>query len=155
MMRDMGDLVKFVAARLDEDEAAAKAATGRLSGRWYADVEGNVQDENTGGGGSAYVGVGPWNGPMDEAHRAHITRHDPAQVLREVTAKRAVMELWEDPELVRNPYLRDDLAENFHDGRDPDEIQEQAETAELIDSIVRTLAAVWSDHPDYQPEWKP
>jgi hypothetical protein len=64
----------------------------------------------------------------------HIVRHDPARVLREVEAKRALLAAATSysPEL---------------------EYGDNGEWA--FDLAVRLLASVWSDHPDYLPEWSP
>lgn len=53
----------------------------------------------------------------------HIARHDPARVLREVEAKRRILALHEE---LNEPHLYE---------------------------AVQHLAAVWSDHPGYRPEW--
>jgi Family of unknown function (DUF6221) len=67
----MTGLVAFLSARLDEDEAAAKAAWG---------IEWNWQDL-----------ARPFREPSSVAHTVHIARHDPGRVLREVEAKRALL----------------------------------------------------------------
>ncbi len=79
------DIIAFIKARLDEDEAAAKA--------WL-----------------------PFGNP-DAAAREHIARQDPGRVLREVEAKREIIRVC---------------------GRV---------------YVLRCLAAVYSDHPDYRQEW--
>lgn len=79
-------LVAFLGARLDEDEAAAKAA-------------------------------------------------GPARALREVEAKRAIAEIHgadSDPCDAHDAWMRS-----------------------ISCDTLRYLVAVWSDHPDYRPEWKP
>ncbi len=143
----MDDLVAFLSARLDEDEEVAKAA-GPVTGRWCIDSEGHIQDEETGGGGSAYVAVGPWDGPVHERCAIHIARYDPARVLAEVAAKRAILaehepEPWGDP----HPELSR-CAPGHGDGGSG-----WWTTWPCIE--VRAIAAVYSDHPGYRPEWKP
>src|SRR6266702_4239538 len=78
-----GDLAAFWAARLDEDEAAANAAR---AGPWRYD-------------GSAVIAATGLNVTPAGAHHsiheddaAHIARHDPARVLREVAADRRIMD---------------------------------------------------------------
>ena len=106
------DLIAFITARLDEDEAAAKAAWG-VEWDWR------------------YV-ARPFGERPSIAHTVHIARHDPARVLREVEAKRAML-----AELTRWPF-------DYRPGcNDP------------IRLFVHLLAAPYSDHPDYQQEWKP
>lgn len=71
----MDDLIAFVNARLDEDEAAAKAARG-VEWDWR------------------YVAQ-PFGERPSIAHTVHIARHDPERVLREVAAKRAILAAYE------------------------------------------------------------
>lgn len=117
----MDDLIAFLRQMLDEEEAAARDA-------YYEGQHWLTEEE----------GVYRW--PDDElvymADRkrdaAHIVRWQPARVLREVAAKRAIASLaW-------NRY-------NQYDGIPGD----------LADEILHQLATIYSDHPDYRQEWKP
>ncbi len=143
----MPDLIGFINARLADDERAAQAAPGT---RWHAfrqeDIAGAaVYDDQwllltpahydhdkpmsaaPGATGPAYI----------EHHRdelaAHIARHDPARVLREVEAKRKIVARYQAS-------LGYDNAE--------DEAR-----CWLLGEIVEALASAWSDHPDYNPDW--
>jgi len=101
------DLTRFLVAGLDEDEAAAKAAPGS---QWHA------TDEDSVAGAAVYdeqwvllypehydhdnalSAVPGATGPQYIEHArdelaAHIARHDPARVLREVTAKQVILAL--------------------------------------------------------------
>jgi hypothetical protein len=60
---------------------------------------------------------------------AHIARHDPARVLRQCTAVRAVI-----AELLRREATGDDADPSVRD-------------------LARELAAVYADHPDYDASW--
>jgi hypothetical protein len=118
-------LAEFLAARLDEDEGAARSAG---AGTWSA------------AGGDLYDGTDPhtrnaigetweWERDYGEglAAVAHIARHDPSRVLREIEAKRAILNgRWGGPD-------HEDMWEHH----------------------VRLLATIWSDHPEYRAEWKP
>lgn len=64
----------------------------------------------------------------NEGDAQHIARHDPARVLEQTPILRAVVELIEGMVSVSQ--------------------QSEAER-----SVLYPLAAVWSDHPDYRPEW--
>lgn len=78
-------LVEFLEARLAEDEAAARDASGggEESG-WHETEEFGVQaDVRHGRAEYPIVGFTPAS--------AHIARHDPARVLREVDAKRRIL----------------------------------------------------------------
>jgi hypothetical protein len=101
----MSDLAAFLAARLDEREAAARAAT-----------------------------PGPW-GFAGGADATHVAAHDPAWVLRDVAAKRAIL-----AECVA--IMADSI--NFTSGE-----QIRAE------DTMRQLAAIDSDRPDYGAGWAP
>ncbi len=63
---------------------------------------------------------------LDDACK-YLDRFGPARVLREVEAKRAVITQWE---------------------------HSPAGSPVLTNALYR-LAAAWSDHPGYRPEWKP
>ena len=122
----MDDLADFLQARLDEDEWVALAVgTGPNSPeKWTA---------------SQYrEGVRPWRidgqcslvveavcGP----DAAHVVRHDPARVLREVEAKRRIVD--------RYAWLR-----------------EHGDTGGAA-WVLPLLAAPYAAHPDYRPEWAP
>ncbi|MBF6374481.1 DUF6221 family protein [Nocardia farcinica] len=58
----------------------------------------------------------------------HIARHDPARVLRQVAALRATLE---HVERMVSP----------------------SQQIEAEEDVLYPIAAIWSDHPDYQPEW--
>ena len=122
------DLIAFLNARLDEDEAAAKAV--RQPRNWH---QGDESDPWASWDRDMIYMWPPefhtpiesdkhWRGlQADDDHlAAHIARHDPARVLREVAAKRAILD-----------------AVGYDDRED----------------VAGHLAAVWSDHPDYRQEW--
>lgn len=138
----MSDLVEFLTARLAEDEQIARAAAARASD-WHSS-KGNV------GGGGEFTDLGDpdeeqyWHGDevivydegwplVDEA--THIARHDPARVLREVEAKRALIESLRS-------YIQ--YVETYENGVDAD--------GELADKL-KPMAAIYSDHPGYDPKW--
>jgi hypothetical protein len=137
----MGDLTAFVNARLDEDEAAAHAALHGGSGRWERYREADLYDLD-----HRLV--------TTSGEFAHIIRHDPARVLREVEAMRAIL-------AAHAPYR--------YDGRDGEGVTRicavcvsdkdgyaEEWAMDLWPCLpVRAIATAWSDHPDYRPEWKP
>ncbi len=121
------DLVEFLRGRLDEDEAVAQAAAVLWDDGNWTEVEAD-----------------PY---------AHAQRHDPARVLREVAAKRAILDAhgWHT---------------GHHHGNDGPRrclvcITDQEDYADMWLSdlwpclTVRHLAAVYSGHPDYRTQWKP
>jgi hypothetical protein len=94
------DLVMFLRARLAEDEAEARE-TSDADAEFWSDVKGDG---------------------------AYFDRFAPARVLREVEAKRAILDDCER-----------DLADDACD--------------ESARWRVRVLAAVYRDHPGYDPAW--
>lgn len=92
-------------------------------------------------------------GSMEEVRTApagHIVRHDPARVLRDVEAKRAILAAvrkWLDP----HPGQECD-----HDGNPYGEcVLHAAATGRVSPEVLPLLAMAWSDHPDYLAEWRP
>jgi hypothetical protein len=80
------DLAKFLADRLAEDEGGARLAA-REGGTWTeADPVRQTGRIESLGGVVVYD-----EGAPDENQAAHIARHDPARVLREVEAKRKIL----------------------------------------------------------------
>ncbi len=106
----MSDLAGFLTARLDEDEAAAKAAFGPgIALNWPA---------------------------LPAAVDVFVDRYGPLRAVREVEAKRKIVAEYVAAQ-----------AWSYPPGDGDEAVQE------ALNSVVRHLAAVWSDHPDYDPAW--
>lgn len=134
------ELVDFLRARLDEDEAAATAATPGPwwynPGKQWLDPEAFEKydlakgEEFVGYGGphpftGAVCATGPASHSQSMADAAHIARvADPARVLAEVEAKRAVVD------------FADTYEGSFH-----------------ASQFLSKLAAVYRNHPDFDPAW--
>lgn len=117
----MSDLVAFLRARLDEDEQAAERAQGE--GQSWAWVQPEALDANR------YPS-------LEQAE--HIARHDPARVLAEVAAKRALLDVH-----------RDDYGSCSTCGTAGEyDVPWPCTTVEL-------LALPYANHPDYRSEWAP
>ena len=137
-----GDLAAFLAARLDEDEAVAKLAA-REGSIWTQD-----DPDRYPGAISSLGGIVVYDeGAPDENQAPHIARHDPARVLREVAAKRTLLRYFTDPQ-TGEPVSIGIAATATDLGRN-------RMTAIPGSWILRELAAVYSDHPDYRQEWAP
>lgn len=110
-------IVEFLRARLDEDEAIARNALGLLGMEtpWH-DIETLRQRGLT------------------RADARHVARHSSRRVLREVEAKRRIVDDYRAPTL--------------------DDCQTDDDTPPPL-WVIRALAAVYADHPDYQPDWTP
>lgn len=133
------DLVTFLNARLDEDEAVARAAMEYTDRDWDANVE-----PDTRYGWRAFL-----NGDRDPIGElnvfsgdprpivAHIVRWDPARVLADITAKRQIIAA----------YVAD---------RDATVYTELVSTVrrDRMEYVVRVLASGYVDHPDFQAAWK-
>lgn len=123
-------IVEFLEAQIAEDEAVAKAASAESGGSDWA-----VRDI-------------PWEGiyhfatsddPPGEvtAVTHHMDIHDPARVLREVAAKRALLEFWRriaEPAWMNEPWS----AKAWY---------------EMRNGAILPFAAAYSDHPDFNEEW--
>lgn len=125
------NIQEFLLERINEDEAVASEATGAqwvaLPGvnasmvnidptlirdeKWKYDTLGHIATTSN-----------------DAAYADHIARHDPARVLAECAAKRALVEQVSD--VAWGGYA-------------------------VRDVVLETLAAAYSGHPDYQEEWRP
>ncbi len=128
-MTEQQTITEFIAARLDEDEATARAAHDLMDEPWKVYPEG-PEEENYSGGYRVSNG-GTIAGWVEEAKAVHIARHDPARVLREVEAKRAILE--------NSIIVMDKYAGGMY--------------LDFVRETLRHLAAAYSDHPDYNPEW--
>lgn len=149
---DGAEIAVFVSARLDEDEVAAIEASGpdvSQNGKWVAyghppGIRDGRRDRDV-----QLVGAGPdeksWTvcevGQWDRAPMvaAHIARHDPARVLRDIKASRA------DIALYRYLAAKYDRTRHAADMKRRDALM----------AVLRNRASIWDDHPDYRPEWKP
>lgn len=135
------DLSEFITARLDEDEAAAKAVTEPGRASW---VVSPGEDEY---GTRGILSPAPeWDyqvaSYVDADTALHIARHDPARALREVAAKRRIL-----AEVVGQI---DEM-----DSRIEGEWGSGYRTTGESDLLLALLALPYSDHLDYQPEWAP
>ncbi|MHB9862176.1 DUF6221 family protein [Streptomyces sp. YIM S03343] len=118
-------MVRWLGEQLDEDERIASGCSGT---EWWEHPKN-------------WVSAPPLNRVALVVHdgdRAHIIRHGPARVLREIDAKRAIV---------------DDLAKEIRWGarKGPDYL-------DGIDSCERTLkrlALPYAERPGYRDEWRP
>lgn len=103
----MDELIAFLNERLAEDERLAIAARDEPETGWW------------------------WSEDAESAPERHIARHDPARVLADVAAKRAIVAA---------------CAYNL-------EYEEYGHT--LAERVLRALALPYADHEDYKPHWRP
>jgi hypothetical protein len=137
----MDDLIAFVNARLDEEEAEVKGPPGWKLEHWttvkYADKESGRNWRVDAEPRCVVDAVA-----MEDAQ--FIARHDPARALREVTAKRAILAEHRPVTGITSFPLCGRCGRDDH--MEPFPYQWPCVT-------VRAVAAVYSDHPDYRAEW--
>lgn len=137
----MADLVAFLEARLNEDEAAArKAAFG--SGEWDTSGPGYPEAPEV-------RVVDNVRSDLFETSNVfiaeHIARWDPARVLAEIAAKRRIMEEF------------DNARENFRNDPAPgawESTHRADERLRTLDLVVRLLAAPYADQEDFDESWR-
>ena len=149
-------ITEFLLARIAEDEKVAPAAIGL---HWHAQGGPELRTDPSGSAGSVepywfqIAEGGHDDGPSGyredgywERMRSfwHIGRHDPARVLAECKAKRAIVAEW------------DKVCESANRANatgDTDEAWTFEQRAEGFWVTLLALASVYADHPDYDPAW--
>lgn len=126
------DVIEFLTAQLDEDELFARDAT---PGPWSPERP-MLTDVVTSAllGRVADCSVGRDYRPQSLEDARHIARHDPARVLCEVAAKRAIVEAYRS---ARDDWTHFSQTESEH-------AREYA-----LRGVVLELVSVYSDHPDF------
>lgn len=150
----MDDLIAFLRARLDEDKAVARAvevphdwhpgpgdddpewAPEELVCMWPPEFHTSYEEDKH------------WRGLTTESAElaAHIARHDPARVLREVEAKRRIVECHEPWTAANGDIICGRCGREHIDGRPGGHFPCQT---------LRLLALRYADHPSYREEWRP
>lgn len=138
-------LTEFILSRIAEDEAAAEECAKLFPSPWeiadrgwrvriysanvpLSEDVGEPGDERT----PCVIEVEPTyahDGWLSD-NVEHIARHDPARVLAECAALREVVRITRGLGGYYNP-----------------------DAAREAPGILRALAGIWSDHPDYREEW--
>lgn len=154
-MTDVDALVEFLNARIADDKREARAA-----------ISGQADPEN--GWGVEGRAVTPHVGIIHEGvQRAHVAKWNPARVLAECEAKRRIVELHESwPVLVQQQPTFEPI-----DDADPSRLTIRAsqQLAWLTEQeyrdrfgdepptapMIRVLALMYADHPDWREEWRP
>jgi hypothetical protein len=156
------DLVQWLTAQLDEDERIAKAATPGPwvdQGGYVTDVGPKVQVTDYG----TQDGEPEEDKPQGRADSAHIARHDPARVLREIAADRELLAEYE--RLVRAHEAHQKEADRLNEAGDDDPFRTAAlrREADYLPAMLHVLggwakrkAAVYRGRPGYRAEeWAP
>jgi hypothetical protein len=115
---------EFIEARIAEDEqAAARASIEYEYETWTASEDSVSTITNS---NIAHTVEATYNSDVAD----HIARHDPARAMRQCAAIRELINVASDVDALYSIAAED-----------------------AADSIRRTIAAIWSDHPDYRQEW--
>jgi len=155
-------LTEFILQRIAEDEAVAQ----RLMDWDEAPRDRSIPWDNHAADGRAVGwGLTAVAAGLTSDVAAHIIRWDPTHVLAECAAKRAIIAFHRSwPVLVETPPEMEAV-----DGTDPsafayrmtqrimwateDEYRKRFGTEPPTAPMLRALAAVYADHPDYRQEW--
>jgi hypothetical protein len=127
-------LAEFLLARIAEDQEAAKRAAFGYGSAWASETD-DAEDWSVVHADGKRDMVGCEDGDVTR----HIVRWDPARVLAECDAKRRVVNLA--------------VRQQRREGREFSELARQARHER--DEMLRALAVVYADHPDYRDEWRP
>lgn len=149
----MTDLIAFLKARLDETERLAEL---QPPWPWKLNAEGDeiwADDEEL--VASAYA----LSGGQQRATAAWIVRHDPAHVLADIEAKRAIIDLHQITATREDNYPFNP----FTGERNKDEFDVSCSVCGWVDhddrdsacTTLRLLALPFASHPDYQESWRP
>jgi len=130
------NIVEFITARLDEDEALAR----RPPPNWRQIGKTGVIVASD-GTSAEECGACYWDGVAE-----HIVHHDPARVLAEVKAKRAIVQAHQKFGL--------EAALVEHKGYDALNYHRNQAMAHALNVVLRYLALPYADHPDYDPAWR-
>ncbi|MHA4848545.1 DUF6221 family protein [Rhodococcus sp. MSC1_016] len=132
------NITDFIEARLREDESIARQALhpdAKEPGVWMTEHHNSQYNDEPDRCHIAEDRKGHYWDVANEVYipnAEHMARHDPARVLREVNAKRTTLTLLEHWPSWAVP---------GYDGNLPVRI------------ALRHMAAVYADHPDYDPTW--
>lgn len=133
------DIVEFLTARLNEREKLAHAACVGGDGRWHTGDAERWDNRRIEADDPEQFTIYD-EGGHDEHQAAHIAYNDPAHVLAEVAAKRAIVE---------------DCAKAYENGREfyGNDESKYNPHSRLALRTLRALAATDAEHPDYNPAW--
>lgn len=135
-------LIEFLRARLDEDEQAARATAWSPNTMTHNPWEARRPRDDDEGWTVWSQGRFLMFSNLEEADAVHIGRHDPAQTLADLRAKRQVLA------------DADRFVAEFEAGPDP--YGSVARRAwRWRDTLHRNMAGAYRDHPDYRSEWVP
>lgn len=150
------NIIDFIRARLDEEQALAEGAFDAQSNRWIAEGGGKYDEEVTIRSGTEFVvtaGLSGGGGVCDRGTADHIAAQDPARTLAHVAALRVVLAAHppDDPE-AKHPECKTCVEDPPGVACWGDELYGPDYQAWPCPTL-RALASTWTDHPDHNPEW--
>jgi hypothetical protein len=142
-------IIEFLIARLDEREQAAKTCADAFPSPWELSDRGWLAKVTADGPVFRIVAELAQSESLDGEgwvgdYLQHIALHDPASVLRDIAAKRAVLE--------ECAYWRDRVEASADAGLAASDYG--ADQYTVAAPILRHLASAYADHSDYRDEWK-
>lgn len=124
------DLAAWLGEQIDHDEQVALAAT---PGPWHALDGGVINDDED------QWPVANTESARNREDRVHIALHDPARVLRQVAAHRAIVKMYKNAVTARDGGSVSAWNRGVDHG-----------AADVLGDVVRSVAAIYSDRPGYQ-----
>ncbi|MEV4335745.1 DUF6221 family protein [Streptomyces sp. NPDC049590] len=157
----MDELMRWLGEQMDKDERTARAACwDEQSDVWIARPPQGAYEQYTVVDylDDGVVAVTPENAD-DDGVGQHVAEWDPRRVLREIDAKRGVLDLYATA-VEDRVALRARMREVLH--ADPDEFgrlhQQEFELMRVVGQltpVVRLLVLPYADRPGCREEWKP
>lgn len=135
-MSDMDELVRWLGLQLDDDKRIARRA-----GDSFRQIGETGVIVATDGDRAEECASANWAGVAE-----HIVRHDPARVLREIEAKRQIIECHEWWVAGNGDTICGRCGREHIDGRPGGHFPCQT---------LRLLALPYADRPGYREEWRP
>ena len=150
----MDDLISFLRTQLDEDERVAREAADGDSGRWFFGEKWNVYRAEDIGDDAGEVNELVVYGNV-KPQSEHIARHDPARVLREVEAKRRILDVHAAEGGECTTCHVEDWQEHYDFDTETETYAPECRSVVHPCPTLRWLALPFADRPGYQEEWKP
>jgi len=138
-------IVEFLTARLDEQGQAVLGLENDLA----LAINGSYGSGAKSDYRWAWYGLGLVFGPIHDGWRTEMPEVK-ARVLADIAAKRAIVEWCGERDQIWAGTVADDPELPKVSDFAPGHLKNPADSV-----VLRHLAAVYADHPDYQQEWKP
>lgn len=139
----MDDLVQWLRTQFNWDAAVARCACHLDEGQWQQDdpqrFQGRIMDDR----GETVVKD---EGMLSEQRARHVALHDPSRVLREIDAKRRIVECHEPWTASNGDTICGRCGREHIDGRPGGHYPCQT---------LRLLALPYADRAGYREEWRP